>query len=253
MARSISDNILQMVLAQGNKEQNQHYAPGIFTSHYKLASDWLKGELIKLYPTSQTIVDILGPYIAVELIQVVNGKIALPKLYRDLLGIGFYVNDLSGKKKCEIISLPSEKFKDPKNPTLAEIEKVTAEMQVESKGIDMKTIGEWNYITDHPYKRPKTFDKAKGCIFDNNTLKVLPLAIPYVEVRFIKVVPEFYYGYRQLPDDTCVFDPDTTIEELWTETAIPYLFKGVNKLFANYIRDTEYIASAKDLQDNSLF
>lgn len=249
-ARSISDNVFQMVLAQGNKEQNQHYPPGIFEVHYKLASDWLKDEGAKLYPTSQIIVDIFRPYLKVELMPVKNGIIPMPKEYRNLLGLGFYVNET---KKCIPVKLPDNNFKDPKNPTLAELAKVTAELQVESSRIDLKSIDEWNYITKHPYKKPKTFDKAAACIFDGEGIRLLPLKIPYAEVRYMKVVPEFKYGYAMLPDETFVFDPDTTTEELWNENAIPYLFKGVNILYANYVRDDSYIASAKDLRENSLF
>lgn len=250
MTRSISDNVLQMTLAQANKEHNQHYPPHIFEAHYKLTSDWLKDECVKLYPTSQIIIDIIRNYLEIELAAVKNGIVIIPKLYRNFLGAGFYAND---DKNCTPVALPEKAFKNPKSPTIAEIEVITAEMHVESKKIEIRGIGEWNYLSSHPYKKPKTFDKAAGCMFTGTTLKVLPLNIPYVEMRFLKKTDEFKYGYTMLPDETYVFDPATTVEELWDETAIPYLFKGVNKLCANYLRDTEYIASTTDLRENSLF
>lgn len=251
MARSISNNVFLMTLAQGNREQNQHYPPHIFEAHYKLASDWLKDEVVKLYPTSQVIVDILRPYLAIELVPVVSGRVQLPALYRNFLGAGFYAQEEDDKYVP--VPLPEKSFKNPKKPTIDELDAVTATLQVVSRKISLKTIGEWNYITDHPYKKPSTFKKAAGCIFDPVNLKVLPLKIPYAEIRYVKIFPEFHYGYTMLPDDTFVFDPTTTIEEPWGETAIPYLFKAVNKLYANYTRDTEYIASSTDLRDNSLF
>jgi hypothetical protein len=208
-----------MVLAQANKEQNQHYPPGIFTVHYKLASDWLKDELVKLYPTSKLIVDILKPYMKAEIKMFKNGRVSMPAMCRNLLGIGFYVKDL---KTCRPVDLPVSRFADPAKPTIDELETVTAEMHVESKGITMYTIGEWNYISAHPYKKPKTFDNASGCVFGTDDVRVLPLNIPYVEVRYVvKLDYEFSYGYIMLPDETYQFDPDTTKEELWSETAIP--------------------------------
>jgi hypothetical protein len=240
-----------MVLAQGNKEQNQHYPPAVFTTHFRLASDWLKDELVRLYPTSQTVIDLLKPYLVVKLIQLKNGKMAMPKVeYRNLIGVGFFVKDL---EKCKPLAGDQFKFADPGQPTEEEIAELNAELEADSKSVRMVSQAEWDYFTAHPYKKPKTFDKAKGCIFDDNSIKVLPLGIPYVELRFVKKCDEFKYGYKPLPDETFVFDQETTTEEHWNENAIPYLFKAVNILYANYVRDTEYIASAKDLRDNSLF
>lgn len=249
--RSVGDNILGMVLSQGNKEQNQHYPPAVYTIHFKIASDWLKDELIKLYPTSQTIIDLLRPYLLTSLVLVKNGKLLIPELeYRNFLGVAFYVKD---KEKCEPIAQEQFEFANPAMPTPTEIARLNAELEAESKPIDMVTVDQWDYFTNHPYKKPKTFKRAKACIFDDTYMKILPLGIPFAELRFIKKTDEFFYGYSMLPDETYVFDPAKTIEELWNENAIPYLFKAVNILYANYVRDTDYIASAKDLRDNSLF
>jgi hypothetical protein len=246
MARSVSYSVLQQVLAQANKEQNQHYAPHIFETHFQLASDWLKDSLIKLYPESQTFIDLLSPYMDVYLVKVVAGKVPRPKEYRNFLGLGFYVTD---KESCKLVSLA---FKDPENPTDAELQEQIANVQSESYPVDMTTIGKWNYYSTHPFKKPK-LKNAKACMFDAKSIKILPVSIPYVEIRLIKKTAPYVFGYQPMPDETYVFDPDATVEELWTENAIPYLFKAVNLLFANYVRDTEYIASAHDLRDNDLF
>jgi hypothetical protein len=240
-----------MVLAQGNKDQNQYYPPHVFETHFKLASDWLKDELAKLYPTSQTVIDLLEPYMIPELLQVVNGAATLPdsKKYRNLLGFAFFVTD---KKKCTPMAGSEFSFIDPANPTADEIAALNARMQDDSKTIDMTSVADWEYYKAHPYKKPK-FDSAKGCFFGGGIVKFAPLGIPFVECRYIKIVPEYKYGYQMQPDETYVFDPNTTVEEPWTEVAIPYLFKAVNVLYANYCKDDSYRASALDLRDNSLF
>src|SRR4051812_44559082 len=254
--KSISNMVLLMVLAQGNKEQNQHYAPRVFTQHYQLASEWLKDECVKQYPNAQIIIDLISPYMKKEVLPVLNGKIKKPKVYRNLLGFGFYVNEKEEPEEKDYTTFKFEdkfKFKDSANPTVAELETITANANATSRSLDMVTIGEWNYFLNHAYKKPKTFKKAKGCILEDGFVEVRPMNIPYVEIRYIKTTPAYKYGYLPLPDDTFVFDQKSTVEELWNENAIPYLVKAVNLLYANYVKDKDYIASAIDLRDNSLF
>lgn len=256
MTTSVGDTVLRAVLAQANKEQNMHYPPGVYTTHFRLASDTLKDELVKLYPTSQIIIDLLRPGLDFKKLPVRNGTIDISMLkdkdgnptYRNLIGCSFFIAD---DKECEPHLF--KEFSDPRNPTQGELDQVNAELSADSKPITMITLGEWEYFTPHPYKKPKEFKKAKGCIFSANIIKVLPVNIPFVEVRMVTKVPQFFYGYKMLPDETYIFDPGSTIEEMWDEPAIPYLVKAVNLLFSNYLRDTEYIASAKDLRDNGLF
>lgn len=245
-----------MVLSQGNKEQNQHYAPRVFTSHYRLVSEWLKNECSKQYPNAQIIIDLLEPYMVVELLIVTNGRIVKPKLYRNLLGFGFYANEPRVDESKDFTCFDFKKadaFKNPSAPTIAELATINAEQNAYSQKLDMVTVGEWDYFLSHPYKAPKKLKKAKCCIKEAGFIHVRPMHIPYVEIRYLKQVPDYFFGYSSLPDDTYVYDPEKSTEELWTPVAIPYLVKGLNLLYANYVREKDYIASAIDLRNNSLF
>lgn len=247
-----------MALSQANKEQNQHYAPHIFESHFILVSEVLKDELVKQYPTAQLIVDMFRPYFRFYKAMITNGQLPINVDYRNLLGVGFYITD---KETWKPLELDTKGFANPDKPTSDELQAYVAKTQTISKPLDMVTIGEWNYFSDHPYKNPNKIDpktkmpqykKAKGCIFEKNFIRVMP-EIPFAEVRYVKQTAPFKFGYKMLPDETYVFDPDTTTEELWDFNAIPYLVKGVNLLLANYLRDPAYIASAQDLRENNLF
>lgn len=256
---SVGNEVLKGVLAQANKDQNQHYPPGVFTTHMRFVSSWFKDVLGQQYPNSQVSIDILAPYMDFLLVVVKNGILPFPKSYRNLLGVGFFTNDPKGE--C-LPWFDKSYFADPKNPTADELLTVNAAKVSLSKDFDMCSVGEWNYFSNHPYKspnriNPKTkrpfYKKAKGCIFNGEGIRVMPFNVPFAEIRFIKKTNPYVYGYKKLPDETYVFDPDATTEELWGENAIPYLIKAVNILFANYLKDKDYQLSAQDLRDNSIF
>jgi hypothetical protein len=261
MANSVGDQVLKMVLAQANKEQSQHYPPHVYTTHFRLVSEALKDECIRLYPTEQLVVDLLMPFINTQLCWVKNGAVALPPNYRNMLGIGFHIKDRTNFFPFE---LDPVYFEDALNPTSEELATAIAKSNSETKPLDMLTIGEWDEMINHPYKSPNkidfktkkpNFNSAKSCIFGGKIgIRIAPFAIPYVEMRWVIDNPNpFVYGYQELPDDTYMFDPASTTEDLWKTNAVEYLAKGVNILFANYIRDKDYIASARDLRENSFF
>lgn len=241
--QSISNAVLRMVLSQANKEQNQHYPPSVFEAHYSLVTHWLIDESAKLYPGTQSIVDLIKPYFKTMLVRVVNGAILFPDTYRHLLGFGIYVKDDKIPKECEGLG---------EDVTEKQIKELIAKTQSTSFDATQVSIGRWNKLTKHRYKMPQ-LDDAIACIFNNEGIKICPYDVPFVEVRYIIKTTPFKFGYKMNDDDTYYFDATTTNEALWTENAISYLFKGVNLLYSNFVRDPEHTASAKDLKDSGLF
>ncbi len=247
MTTSISNTVLRMVLAQANKEQNQHYPPGVFETHYSLVTHWLIDESAKLYPGTQSIIDLIQPYFKKQLVRVVNGVIPLPVNYRHLLGFGIYLNGEEGKEQ-----IPDNCKDLPEDITPKEIADRITKAQASSWDATPVSIGRWNKLTKHRYKRP-TLTNAITCTFDAGEIKINPYNVPFVETRYIIKTTDYKFGYQTNDDDTYYFDPATTTEALWTENAISYLFKGVNVLYSNYVRDPNQQASAKDLKDTGLF
>lgn len=243
MDTSISNTVLKMLLAQANKEQNQHYPPSVYEVHYGLVTNWLIDECVKLYPGTQSIIDLIKPYLGTELVPVVNGVIPFPKPYRNLLSFGLYLKDEKIPAECQNIQ---------GTPTDAELKALIAKSQSTSFDVEKVSIGRWDKLTKHRYKRP-TLKNPITCIFTSEGIKICPYDVPFVEVRYVKKTPDYKFGYVSNDDDTYYFNQEATTEALWTDNAIAYLFKGVNILYSNYVRDPEQAASAKDLRDAGLF
>lgn len=242
MATSISNTVLKMVLAQANKDQNQHYPPSVYEVHYGLVTNWLIDECVKLYPATESIIDLIKPYLKTELVKVVNGVIPFPDQYRNLMSLGLYLKDDKIPDEC----------KDLQDPTPQQLKELIAKTQSTSFDVEKVSIGRWDKLTKHRYKKPDLKNPIT-CIFNGEGIKICPYNVPFVELRYIVKIPDFKFGYGENDDSTYYFDPNLTTEALWTENAISYLFKGINLLYSNFVRDPEQAASAKDLRDTGLF
>lgn len=233
-----------MVLALANKDQNQHYPPSVFEMHYGIATNYLINECAKRYPGTQSIQDLIKPYIENKLVVVKGGNIDFPTEYRHLLGFGIYLNEAEDNI-CKASELSAA-------PTDDELNEMIASKKDSSKDLTVVSIGRWNRLTSSRYKKP-TLKKPIACIFSKTGFRICPYNVPIAEVRYIGKTPDYVYGYAMNPDDTYFFDPITTIEALWEENAIEYLVKAVNILLAAYLRDPEGSSYAKDLRDSGLF
>lgn len=233
-----------MVLSLANKEQNQHYPPSVYEAHYSIATHWLIDECAKRYPGTQSIMDLIAPYMDKKIMQVKNGVISFPENYRHLLGYGVYHKNYA--IPCEWKAEIGDELTEEKVKTLI------AADQVESKSLTRVSVDRWNSLTSHRYKKPK-LDKGIACIFSGEGIKVCPFEIPFVEVRFIVKTTPFKFGYSMNPDDTYFFDAAKTEEAKWNENAIEYLFKAINILYGIYVKDPEHSVTAKDLRDVGLF
>ena len=135
------DTILKMVLASGNKEQNQHYPPHIFQQHFNLATSWLIDEIVRLFPKSQELVDLLRPFLETRDAHVKNGIIEFPEGYRHLLGVGCFVAD-DFKSPCGCDEAKSGNCGEFKNDPLAPVE-VDVKVRVAKKRCISRPVTMW--------------------------------------------------------------------------------------------------------------
>src|ERR1700761_6508179 len=168
------DRTLRQVLAEGNAEQNQHYPPNVFDTHYNLVTSFILTEGIKVFGENQYIKDLLRPFHKIVLIPVRFGKAKLPDDYRHYTGISIFGDKT--KKEC----LKIDGLEDGQTPTKEQLEDAQEKYKSISWDLDLKEVDEYNKLTSHSYKFP-TLKKAIGCIFESDCIKVAPYEIPFIE------------------------------------------------------------------------
>jgi hypothetical protein len=249
--------VLKSVLASANKEQNQHYPPHIFNEHFVLVTKWLLDEIAKIFPTQQTIVDLARSFLKTADKQVKNGLIPFPDDYRNLLSVSIFSSD-DFKTACDCTKQDgdgdecSEFENDPIAPTDKQIESKIAERRARSKRVKIVDIDEWDYLTQHVYKKP-TLQKPIACIFEGEGIRICPFDVPSVEVRFLRNPKDYVYNYDTLPDDTYVFNTVGSEESEWFDNAATQLYKGVATLYAMYVKDTEMRDYNIELKNSGIF
>lgn len=221
-------NILQQVLAVANADQNFAYPPSIFASHYNTVTSYLLDTLSKIYPTG---VDVLLPFIEVKKIVVTNGFVELPEEYRNLLG----APSISVKKDG------SDCLGNDPVVIDTEAEFKSAKLKAGCKTVPITIVdkSEWDYLTTSTYAFP-TLENPIG-IFEGRKIKVCPYDLARVEIMYVKKEPIAVYGYIAQPDDTFIFDEDTSTEVGWTDSASQFLFKGCLSLYSAYAQSKELI------------
>lgn len=245
---------LDEVMSTGNQSQNQHYPPSVFTRHYNLVSSFLLDEIVKLFPTSSSMVDIIKPFLKKTIQQVNSGVAALPDDYRNILNVGMFTNE-NGTQACRCEDAPKDQrvfADDPLAPTQQQKNRDSLGRKFVSVDVKMVQIDEWNNRVTHSYKKP-TYKKPICCMFEGIGLKVFPFDIPSVEIRYVRQPKKYAYNYRLLPDDTYVFDPANSTESEWQDNARTYLYKGVSTLYASMVRDTELAQNTDQLKKAGLF
>jgi hypothetical protein len=204
--------MLNMVLANANKEQNQHYPPHIFEAHYNAVAGFLLTELAEAYPSKQMIVDVAEPFLGAQLIPVIGGAVKLPEDMRNFLSASVNIShdgsSLCGKKVKEAIEIAFSTSQ--------------AKGKCRSAAVRIVDQSEWDNLTDHKYKYP-TYSKP----------------LYSVEIRYIKNEELVRYGYDMLPDDTYTFEPSLSVESQWDNNAFEYLYKGINHLYSVYTKDQD--------------
>lgn len=234
------NSIYRKVLSTGNQDASPMYPPSIYEEHFNVTTEFIIDECVRLFPDNSSVVDVIRPFLSVKFDKLVNGLISFPENYRNVLGAAININNQT-KKPCDC----GDKIYpgDPLALTKEQLEARVASLGCSAKDIVILDIDEFNERTDHPYKKPNIdkLDKkpAIGCIFNGLGVKVCPAEISHAELYYVRKPKVYRFGYTQNPDDTIEFDPTTSEESEWDDTAVQYLFKGINTLYTIYTRDGE--------------
>lgn len=240
-----------------NRDENQHYPPHVRDQHVNYITNALLDELVKLYPTNNSVVSVLKPFIKEKVIRVKNGEVELPVDYRNYLSMAVYVRDKvkSGKEvepclKNGMTICESEILED--KPTVEQMQLRSLQRTCRSNPVDLKTLGEWDLATGHSYKKP-TLDNPICCLFSGRALKINPYNVEEVALRYVMIPNVYKFGYTLLPDDTTQWDVATTVESQWETTARQYINKGMNTLYSIYARDGEMREGNLEMKKISFF
>jgi len=234
------DSTMRQVLSQANADQNQHYPPHVFDTHYNIVTKYLLGEIIKSWPTNSTIKMLAKPFLMTRVVPVVNGLIEFPENFWNFLNASIYLNDDS-TKACDAIEITPEQAIDARLQNRSNTRTVHE--------VDQKT---WDYRIDHSYKKPK-LSKPIICMFESEGYRISPHDVPSVQLTWLREPKEYKYGYKMNPDDTYQYDVSKGVESEWDHTAAEYLFKGMNVLYSAYVRDVEQREWAQLLNQKGLF
>jgi hypothetical protein len=197
----------------------------VYTEHYNIVSSLLLSKLIETFPTSPQNVDMLYPFMKVEKITVKDGYVELPSDYRNLLGNPSVSLRPDGKDCGENEITNEQQFKN-----------ATLKSGCKTRPVIIVSQSEWDYRTTSSYRFP-TYDDPIGVMFGESKIKICPYDITKVEVRYARKENIYRYGYIMQPDDTYIFDKNTTIESEWTNAAYDKLYKGLCLLYGEYTRD----------------
>lgn len=227
------ENIVKSVLSAGNKEQNASWSPAIITDQYNTITSLLLSALCKTFQDNQYYTDILEPFMVTEVVSLKDGCIVLPDDYRNLLGSPSVSVKPDGSD-CSSVEIKSEG--DFKNSTLlAGCKRVPLEIVPQA---------EFDYRTTSKYAQP-TMNNPIGYFKGRGKIKVCPYNIAKVELKYCRKENLVRYGYILQPDDTFIYDKNTSIESEWTSAAFDPIFKGMMSMYAAYTRDN-------DMRDYSL-
>lgn len=235
-------NMLAAILAVGNSEQNMSYPPSVYMSQYKTVDSMLRSKLADMYPSEQSVLDILDPYIGRKVIMVKNGYIDLPDEYRNLLGSPQISANEDGCTECQ----PQvEKI------TEREFEQLVINAGCKKRPLIILSQSEFAFRTDSTYKAPTVYVPV-GYFSGARQIKVCPPDIKAVEVMYVKNEEEIKYAYTMQPDDTFVYNPTGSIDSKWTSAAFPVFFKAMFALYSAYTKDNQAKEWAVYLQQNGL-
>lgn len=236
-------NILTSVLSQANEEQSQVYSPAIYQAHFNIVTSFLITRCVELYPSNPEVIDILSPFVKVARIPITNGNIVLPDDYRNILGSPSIV--VNGSKDGECTSRQED------ITTVAQFQVATLKGGCTRRPIRIVPQSEFDYLSTSTYKAPDYWNPI-GYFTSNKSIKVCPFDLTKVDLMFVRNEPLVKFGYIIQPDDTYIFDPNTSVESLWTNAAFVPLLKGVTALYSAYSRDNQMADYTKLLMETNL-
>jgi hypothetical protein len=248
----------QVTELAGNKEQNAHIPPEVLSNAGRLATDYILGELVNIYPNSQSIVDKARPFLKRKIVNVENGIALLPSDYRNILSVGVAVTpDYSSPCECNKDFVDAVNLIDTCNPLSPLYDKHKASLKKEPCVFKKVYSVDSDQFDDRSRSKinPPTLDKPIYTIIDNNSIKVCPNGVTYVEIRYIKQPLRYNIGYKLMPDDTWQIDPQSPlhVEMEWERNVAPELFRAVTTLYSIHTRDGNLVQWNNELKKLGLF
>lgn len=225
--KSSLDNVLKAINSVTGQEQSMFYSPRVYSDQRNVVESLLLSALVKAYPTNQSVIDQIAPFVKVQTLSNTDGYIQLPDEYRDLLGTPMIFANPESNGECnEVVEpLTQATFKAGKLKAGCNLNPVT----IVPQSIFAKR-------TQSTYDKP-TWEDPIGVFVDSNKIQVCPYNISKVSVMFAKKEKVVRYGYIIQPDDTFLFDKDTTIETEFTSNCFPEIFNAMMALYAAYAKD----------------
>lgn len=223
------DNMLKAVLGSfANTEQNQIIPPDVYTSMYNTVTSLLISALVKQYPSNPVVIDILRPFVKVAKLTITNGFIELPDDYRDILGTPNISAKIDGSGECGEDEIKTE----------GEFKIAAQKSNCRQRPIIILPQSEFALRTTSSYKFP-TYNDPIGYMYGSNKIKVCPYDLTKVELMYVVQEKKYRYGYITQPDDTYIFDNNTSIESEFTSAAFEPIFNALSNLIAAYTRDND--------------
>lgn len=222
--------MLRSILAVANADQNFSYPPLVYNDHFNTLTSLLISQCAKLYPTNPDIIDIIDPFVRIAPCIPSKGLIPLPTDYRNLLGAPSInvKGDASG-----------ECFDAPPITTKQEFQTAMLKGGCLRRPITIVSQSEFDYLTTSGYKKP-TYNNPIAYFAGQKALKVCPYDVTKVDVMYIAMEKTYVYGYVAQPDDTFIFDINSSVESEWTSAAYEPLFRGLNHLYGAFSRDKSF-------------
>lgn len=236
--------MLKAVLSVANEEQSMFYSPRIYSEQYNVVTSLLKSALVKAFPMNPMVIDQLEPFIDIQVMPVQDGYVTLPEDYCNILGSPYVISN--PKSDCECGTVIEE-------PLTAQ----TFKTQTLKGGCHLRPVviypeSEFIERTDSEYKKP-SWEAPIGFFSGKRQIKICPYDATRVFIMFVKNEKKYNYGYITQPDDTYLFDINTTVESEWTSAAFDPIFKAMVSLFAIYAKDPEMTNWAAFLSKEGLF
>jgi hypothetical protein len=233
--------MLQAVLSVANQEQSMFYSPRIYSDQFNVVTSLLLSELVKNYPKNPMLIDLIDPFVEVVQIPATNGFIQLPPNYRDILGSPVVFANPDNSGECGSTEpLTAQNFKTGILKAGCKLNPVVIVSQ-----------SEFAYLTRSTYNAPN-YENPIGYFSGKRQIKVCPFDVTKVGVMFARNEKIVRYGYIQQPDDTFIFDPNTSVESEWQSNAFQPLFNSMVALYGAWSRDPDITNWASILKNGIL-
>lgn len=234
-----------------NKEQNQYYPPKVFSSHFNIATSFILGELARVFPSNQSVIEIINPFYKRKVSAVENGIAVLDADYSHLLSIGIGVNDSSvcGCTPAMVKVLISASL-DSETPEAAE---KTSNPHCKYRKVSIVSDSEFDRLSASTYKSPSVTNAIAKNI-SNKQIQILPKSVSHAEFRYIKQPKQYQVGYKVMPDDTWQIDPNNPnhVESEWNIEARHLLVPAIAHLYSMYVQDQELMIANNELKKLNL-